>query len=132
MSDVKGSWNTSIDLKSELQSNLQELQTSQEVDNQDLRNIFEKYKTIQELSELTHDGSKITFMFDKSLLVEFDFAYNNINYTIEANNFKNQILMQSAVNFPINPNDKITEQFKKFSQFWSCLKKLILIYIMQI
>ena len=60
------------------------------------------------------------------------FAYNNINYTIEANNFKNQILMQSAVNFPINPNDKITEQFKKFSQFWSCLKKLILIYIMQI
>lgn len=124
LSDVKGSWNTSIDLKSELQSNLQELQTSQEVDNQELRNIFEKYKTIQELSELTHDGSKITFMFDKSLLVEFDFAYNNINYTIEANNFKNQILMQSAVNFPINPNDKITDQFKKFSQFWSCLKKI--------
>lgn len=32
--------------------------------------------------------------------------------------------MQSAVNFPINPNDKITDQFKKFSQFWSCLKKI--------
>ncbi|RCK57421.1 hypothetical protein Cantr_06719 [Candida viswanathii] len=123
MSDIKESWNSSMELRSELLNGLGELQTGQEVDGHEMQVIYEKYKTIEELSDLQLQDSKISFLFDKSLLVEFDFATNNINYTIEANHFKNDILMQSATKFPINPTANITDQFTQFSEYWECLKK---------
>ena len=71
-------------------------------------------------------GQKISFLFDDSIICEFDFINNNILYTVKQNNFKNKSLIEIYEQFVIDGDKQdhtITDKFQMFHRNWQWLKK---------
>ena len=72
-------------------------------------------------------GQKISFLFDDSIICEFDFINNNILYTVKQNNFKNKSLIEIYEQFVIDGDKQdhtITDKFQMFHRNWQWLKKI--------
>ena len=136
LSTIKKNLDTSNNKKLTLQTQLNDLENQfnqiRKYDNLEIKLILQKYQFLQHLTNLKYlktieSGQKISFLFDDSIICEFDFINNNILYTVKQNNFKNKLLIEIYEQFVIDGDKQdhtITDKFQMFHRNWQWLKKI--------
>ena len=152
LSTIKKNLHDSNEKKSLLQIQLNNLQNEfnqiRKYDNLEIKLILRKYQFLQNLTNLKYlkttqkeqqqdeeqeeeedRDHKISFLFDDSIICQFDFINNKIMYTMEQNNFKNKSLLIGVFDQIIIDGEKqqelnIIDKFQLFCRNWHWLKKL--------
>ena len=152
LSTIKKNLHDSNEKKSLLQIQLNNLQNEfnqiRKYDNLEIKLILRKYQFLQNLTNLKYlkttqkeqqqdeeqeeeedRDHKISFLFDDSIICQFDFINNKIMYTMEQNNFKNKSSLIGVFDQIIIDGEKqqelnIIDKFQLFCRNWHWLKKL--------